>query len=183
MQPERIKTYLGLAAVGTVAVVTLAALPSPPQSGSTFAVVNTEVILQQAPGFAVAESTWNAEVTIMRADLESLSQKLDSALQAFDQSSIGLAPTARQEKQAELQQLSRQYQQRTTDAQTLAEQRQRALMAPLQERIQTVIDGIRAERNLDLVFDVASPGNNIMSANPALDLTNLIVRRLQGGSE
>jgi len=183
MGPERVKTYLGLAAVGATAAVALAALPSSPQSGSTFAVVNTEVILQQTPGFTVAESTWNAEVAIMRTDLESLSQKLDSALQAFDQSSIGLAPSARQEKQDELQQLSRQYQQRTTDAQTRAEQRQRELMAPLQVRIQAVVDGIRAERNLGLVFDVAAPGNNVMSADPTLDLTSLVVRRLQGGAQ
>ncbi|MDH4046180.1 MAG: OmpH family outer membrane protein [Gemmatimonadota bacterium] len=183
MRPERTKTYIGLAAVGAAAAVTLAALPSPPQSGSTFAVVNTEVVLQQTPGFTAAESTWNAEVAIIRADLEGLSQTLDSALRAFDQTSIGLSPTARQEKQDELQRLNRQYQQRTTDAQARAEQRQRELMAPLQTRIQAVVDGIRAERNLGLVFDVAAPGNNVMSADPTLNLTALVVRRLQGGAQ
>ena len=181
MNPVRIKQSLGLAAVAAATAVTLAAVPS--QNSPALAIVNTEVILQQTPGFTAAESTWNAEVAVIRADLEGLSQQLDSALRAFDQTSIGLSPTARQEQQDELQRLNRQYQQRTSDAQARAEQRQRELMAPLQARIRAVVDGIRAERNLGLVFDVAAPGNNIMSADPALDLTGVIVRRLQGGAQ
>jgi Skp family chaperone for outer membrane proteins len=56
-------------------------------------------------------------------------------------------------------------------------------MAPLEERIQAVIDGIRAERGLGLIFDVSAPGNNVVSADPVLDLTSTVVRRLTGGSE
>jgi outer membrane protein len=174
---------VGVTAATVLVVVTLGSRSSPVQAGPTLAYVSTEVILRQTPGFAAAESTWNAEVATMRQELESLSQRLDSALSAFDQTSIGLSPTARQEKQNELQQLNRQYQQQTSDAQARAERRQRELMAPLQERIQAVVDGIRAERNLGLVFDLSAPGNNIMAAAPALDLTTLVVRRLRGGSE
>jgi len=175
------KPYLAIAAIGGAAAVTVAAIPT--QSGPAFAVVNTETIIQQTPGFAVAESTWNAEIGAMRADLQGLRQRLDSALRAFDQTSIGLSQSERQQKQDELQELNQQYQQRTNDAQTRADQRQQELMAPLQERIQAVVDGLRAERNLGIVFDVAAPGNNIMSANPSLDLTALVVRRLQGGEQ
>jgi len=181
MHQTRTKLLVGLGAVVAAAAVTLAATAA--QGGPTLAYVNTQIILQQTPGFAAAESTWNAEVAAMRADIEVLSQQLDSALAAFDQTAIGLSPSARQEKQNELQQLNRSYQQRTTDAQARAEQRQQELMAPLQERVQAVVEGIRAERNLGVVFDVAAPGNNIMTADPALDLTALVVRRLQGGGE
>ena len=166
-----------------MAAVTLAAAPSHPQASSTFAYVSTEIVLRQTPGFTAAESTWTAEVATLRADLEGLSQRLDSALTAFDQAAIGLSPSERQAKQTELQQLSTQYQQRTDDAQTQAERRRRELMAPLQSRIKSVIDGIRAERNLGLVFDASAPGSGIVSADPALDLTGLVVRRLAGGAQ
>jgi len=181
MQPRRVKTYLGFAAVVTLAAVTVAAIPSSPaQDGPRFAFVSSDVILRQTPGFAQAESTWNAEVASLRAGIEQLQRQLDSAVRAFDQQSIVLSPSARQEKQTELQQLNTQFQQRTTDAQNRANQRQSELMAPLEERIQAVIDGIRAERNISLVFDVAAPGNNIISADPVLDLTTTVVRRLTG---
>lgn len=183
MATARVTTVFGLAAVAGAAAVTVAAVPSSQQPSLTFAYVNTDAILRQTPGFTAAESTWTAEVTEMRADLERLSQRLDSALTAFNQTSIGLSPSARQAKQTELQQLNQEYQQRTTDAQTRADQRQRELMAPLEERVQAVIDGLRAERNLGLVFDVAAVGGNIVSADPSLDLTRVVVARLRGGSQ
>jgi outer membrane protein len=185
MSSARINGYVGYggaAAAVLLAVLTLGAQPSRTQDARAFAFVSTEVILRQTPGFAAAESTWNAEVAVMRGDLASLSQKLDSALAAFDQSSMGLSPAAREEKQDELQQLNRQYQQRTNETQLRAEQRRLELMTPLQNRIQAVIDGIRAERNLGLLFDLSASGNNIVSADASLDLTNLVVRRLRGGS-
>ena len=40
-----------------------------------------------------------------------------------------------------------------------------------------------AERNLGVIFDVSAPGNNIVSADPVLDLTTTVVRRLQGGGQ
>ena len=172
---------LGVTVVAAAATVTVAAVPSPPQANNTFAYVSTEAILRLTPGFTAAESTLTAEVAVMRAELEDISRRLDSALTAFNQASIALSPSARQERQTELQQLNAEYQRRTTDAQAAAETRQRELMAPLQERIASVIDGIRAERNLGIVFDVAALGSNIVSADPALDLTGLVVQRLQGG--
>ncbi len=183
MQSRRKRVYLGFAVIAILATVTVAAIPATPQGGPTLAYVSSEVILRQTPGFAAAESLWNAEVASMRADLEQLSRQLDSAVRAFDQQSIVLSPTARQAKQEELRQLNEQFQERSNAAQLRANQRQAELMAPLEERIQAVIDGLRAERGLGIVFDVSAPGNNIISADPVLDLTSTVVRRLTGGSE
>ena len=45
------------------------------------------------------------------------------------------------------------------------------------QRITAVIEEIRAEGSYSMIFDVAAPG--IISADPALDLTAEVVRRLQ----
>jgi hypothetical protein len=42
-----------------------------------------------------------------------------------------------------------------------------------------VIEGIRAERNLLFIFDVGAPGNNVIAADRSLDLTAVVVQRLQ----
>jgi len=76
--------------------------------------------------------------------------------------------------------MSEQAQAREQQLQTRAAERQRELMAPLQTRIQTVLDGVRAERNLAIIFDVANPQTGIVSADPTLDLTELVVSRVQG---
>ena len=76
--------------------------------------------------------------------------------------------------------MSQQAQSREQQLQARASERQRELMAPLQSRIQTVLDGVRAERNLAIIFDVANPQTGIVSADPLLDLTQLIISRVQG---
>jgi hypothetical protein len=39
---------------------------------------------------------------------------------------------------------------------------------------------VRAERNLAVIFDAANPNSTIVSADPTLDLTALVIGRLQG---
>ncbi|NIM48196.1 MAG: hypothetical protein GTO22_02890 [Gemmatimonadales bacterium] len=172
----------GVGALVVLVVVGIGAIPASRSQGQDRGIgyVSTEIILRQTPGYAEAESTFNAEMASWRAEVEQLQQTLDSAMRAFDQQSIVLSPTARQEKMDELQRLQQQYTQRANQLTERANQRQRELMAPLEERIQLVIDGLRAERNLSLIFDVSAPGSNIISADPVLDLTTVVVRRLTG---
>jgi outer membrane protein len=185
MYMERKMARWGLAALALILVAGVAALPTSdtdaalPQ-GATVAYVSTEIVLRQTPGFAAAESTFNAEMRGYQTEVQSLQRTLDSAVNAFNQQSIVLSPTARQERQEELRQLQQQLEQRTNQLQTQAAQRQQELVGPLEERIQAVIDGYRAERNISLVFDVSAPGSGIISADPALDITAAVVQRLAG---
>jgi Skp family chaperone for outer membrane proteins len=34
-----------------------------------------------------------------------------------------------------------------------------------------------------MLFDVAAPGNNIVSADPTLDLTTVVIQRLNAGGQ
>jgi len=175
----------GLAALAVIVVAGVAALPTSSTDdaalqGASIAYVSTEIVLRQTPGFAAAESTFTAEMAGYQTEVQALQRTLDSAVNAFNQQSIVLSPTARQERQDELRQLQQQLEQRTTQLQTQAAQRQQELVGPLEERIQAVIDGYRAERNIQLVFDVSAPGSNIISADPALDITPAVVQRLAG---
>ena len=84
-----------------------------------------------------------------------------------------------EEKLNELRQMGERFNARGQELQTRSLERQRELVAPLQQRIQEVIDGIRAERNLGIIFDVGNPNSSIVSADRSLDLTSLVITRLQ----
>ena len=58
--------------------------------------------------------------------------------------------------------------------------RQAELVEPVMERINAVIEDIRADGGYSMIFDVAAQG--IISADPDLDLTAEVVRRLQAGA-
>jgi Skp family chaperone for outer membrane proteins len=187
MKLERTSARVGLTILALVAVVSIAANwggGAAPQQGTVrLAFVSSNLILQQTPGYQQAESTLEAESNSYRQELQALQRQLDSAINQFNQQSIMLSPSARQEQQQDLSQRSEQFQQRTNELQQRITQRQRELVAPLEDRIQRVIDGLRAERNLQLIFDAAAPGNNIISADPALDLTQVVITRLNTGSQ
>lgn len=169
-------------ALAVLLVAGVAALPQAPQGASPIAYVSTQLILRQTPGFAQAESTFNAEMQSSRTEVEQLQRQLDSAVAQFDQQSVVLSPTARQERMTELRERQQRFEQRSSELQARMQQRQQELMAPLEDRIQRVIDGLRAERNIGVVLDVSSPTSDVVSADPTLDLTQVVIQRLRGQS-
>lgn len=140
--------------------------------------VDSDQIIQQMPGYAAADSTFQSESAAWRAELQQLQATLDSVLRAFDQESDTLSQAERDQKMDELQQMSRLVQQRNTELSRRAESRWSELVLPLRERGRAVIDGLRAERDLALVLEISAPG--IVSIDPALDLTPVVLTRLRG---
>jgi Skp family chaperone for outer membrane proteins len=119
--------------------------------------VNIQAVLKQTPGYAKAES----------------------AAQDFDQQSVALSPTSRQAKRKELEAQQEKVQQRTQELQQRAAQRERELLEPIQQRINSVIEGIRAAGNYAIILDVSAPGNAIITADKSIDLTPRVLSQLQ----
>ena len=141
-------------------------------------VVNLQIIMTQTPGFQEAQDTFAAEFKPANDDLEAMAERRDSLFEEYQRTEVVLTPTARQEKQDAIQQLQTRIEQRGQDLQNRQVERERELMDPLEQRVQAVIEGIRAERNLGIVFDVAAmPG--IAAVDQTLDLTTLVVQRLK----
>ena len=169
--------WLALAAATPLAAQQ--ATPASPAPSFKIAFVNSREILLRTPGYATAESTFTREVQGFRDEVQKLQQQLDSAVQAFDQQSIALSPAAKTAKQRELQGLQQRLEQRTNELQDRARQREQELIAPIQQRVNTIIQGIRAEGNYAFIFDADAQGNPIVSADPALNITARVLQRLQ----
>ncbi len=171
----------GIAATLGLVVVGVGASPADgsAQSSGQIGYVNTTTILQSTPGFDAADSILSAERIGLQQEATALQAQRDSAMTAFNQQELMLSPQARDEKVTELQDLNQRVQARLQELEDQVLERQRELVTPLEQRIQIVIDGIRAERNLSVIFDAANPNSTIISADPALDLTALVVNRLQ----
>jgi outer membrane protein len=155
--------------------------PARPSSATPrIAFIRSQEILSQTPGFAAAESTMAREIAGYRTEVEKLQQQLDSAITAFEQQSIALSPTAKQTKQRELQQLQQRFQQRSGEIQERAQKRQQELLAPINQRIRAIIEGIRAEENFTFIFDADAPGGTLVAADPSLNITARVIQRLKG---
>jgi outer membrane protein len=152
---------------------------SRPPAGARIALINSQAILRETPGFAAVESTLTREITGYRTEVEKLTRQLDSAVQAFDKQAIAFTPAQRQAKQKELQDMQTKLQERGNALQERAAQRQTELMAPINTRVRAIIEGIRAEDNYALIIDVDAPGTMIVAVDPALNITAQVIQRLK----
>jgi outer membrane protein len=170
--------WVGLAAVaaGTGSVAAQ-------QAGSPkIAYVNTQAILKQTPGYVKAESTFTKELAGYRVEVQKLQASLDSAASDFDQQSVMLSPTQRAAKRKDLQDQQQKLEQRTQELQQKAATRERELLDPIQTKVNSVIEGVRAAGNYAMIFDVSAPNNGIVTADKSLDLTQRVIQQLKAGS-
>jgi len=183
-------TWIGL--IAALAVVPAAAQqkPTPKTSqpkpaadadaGATrIGFVNIQAILKASPGYAKAESTFSKELEGYRSEVQKLQAGLDSAAQDFEAQSAVLSPTQRTQRRKDLEAQQEKLQQRTQELQQKAASRERELLDPIQTRVNSVIEGIRAAGNYAIIFDVSAAGNGIVTGDKALDLTQRVLQQLQ----
>lgn len=142
------------------------------------AFVNARGLLTSMPGYAQAESTFTKELEAGRSEIQRLQVQFDSAAAEFEQSQAMLSPSNRAAKRKELETKSQQLQQRNQDIQNRLGQRERELLLPMQERLTSVIEGIRAEGNYALIIDLGAQGTGIITYDKSLDITQRVAQRL-----
>ena len=171
--------WVGLVSVVVAGTGSLAAQ----QAGTPkLAYVNTQAILKQTPGYVKAESTFTKELANYRVEVQKLQASLDSAASDFDQQSVMLSPTQRAAKRKDLQAQQQKLEQRTQELQQRAATRERELLDPIQSKVNSVIEGVRAAGNYAMIFDVSAPNNGIVTADKSLDLTQRVIQQLKAGS-
>ena len=155
------------------------AAPAQTAQAQKLAYLNSRAILAQTPGYAQAETTFSRELNTSREEVARLQASLDSAANDFETASVLLSPTAKQAKQRELVAQQQTVTQRQQELQDRMQARERELLEPLQQRVQAIIEGVRAEMNLAMIFDVAAMGGAMVAADRSLDITPVVIQRLQ----
>lgn len=173
------KRILSVGVLGAAAALVIGAAPAAAQQ-IKMGFVNSQRILAEAPGVQQVQQTLQAEMTRLRAPLDSMEQRLNAANTAFQQQQATLTPQAREQRQTELQQQFAAYQQRGQQLQEQAQQRQQQLVAPVMQQINTAIEALRREGAFTLIVDSSQGG--IVTVDPALDLTERVLQRLRGGA-
>jgi len=150
--------------------------------GQKVAYVNTQAILKATPGYAQAESTFSKELETYRGEVQKLQASLDSAASDFEQQSVLLSPTQRAAKRKDLEGQQQKLEQRTQELQQRAATRERELLNPIQSKVNSVIEGMRASGNYAMIFDVSAPNSGIVTADKSLDLTQKVIQQLKSGT-
>ncbi len=168
-------TAVALAALTLGPVGTAAAQDAPP-AGTPVVYINSQEVVQAAPGATEAQRTFEREVADWRTEIQTGVARRDSLVQDYQRQEVMLSPQAKEQKQTEIRSLEQELQTKQQELNNRAVQRQNELLQPILDRVTRTIEQVRAERNYAVILDSQSPG--VVAADPALDVTDLVIQRL-----
>lgn len=168
-----------LASVAGVAGAQGAAPSTPPAAGMKVAYLNSNQVLEGAPGRAEALAQFEKETLPIRTQMQRMQDSLQAMIGEYQKAAAQLTPAQRQQREATLGQRQQEYQQRAQEMQQQAQARQEELMAPIMEQVNKVIQDVRAEDGYAFIFDAGAQVPFIVSADKNLDITTRIIDRLK----
>jgi len=153
---------------------------TPAQTGVLkFAYVNSNQILESAPGRSEALALFEKETLPMRTQIQRMQDSLQSVITEYQKAAPQLTPAQRSQREASIGGRQQEYQQRAQEMQQSAQTRQEELMAPVMEQVNKVIQDLRAEDGYAFIFDSGSQTPFIVSADKNLDITSRVLDRLK----
>jgi outer membrane protein len=161
--------------VGIAGAQATQAPPSPAKIGY----INSAQLLQQAPGRAEAEAQFDREVGVYRQQIQRMDDSLKTMMTTFDRDAPKLDSTTRETRRTAIGQKEVEYQQRARGLDSTMQARQAQLVKPIMERVQAVIETIRAEDNYSVILDVGAQVSVVVAADKRLDLTDRVLARLK----
>jgi outer membrane protein len=155
-----------------------AAAPQPPKpfpEGAKIAYVNVQRIANESTEGKVSTGKVQELNKKKVAELNEKNKALQAAEQKLLQSGTVLSDVARDQLEKDVEKQKRDIQRFTQDAQTEVQDLQQELQEAFQRRLFPIIQDIANEKGLHMII---SPEPPIVWADPGLDITNEVIKRL-----
>jgi outer membrane protein len=143
-----------------------------------FAYINSQTLLQQAPGRAEAEAQFQRELQTYQTEVKRMGDSLKAMVATYEKDQLVMSPAAKEQKQKEIAAKEQEYQQRTAELERTAAAREDELTRPILENIRKAIEAVRAEEGYSFIFDVAANGG-VVAADKNLEVTNMVLAKLR----
>ena len=140
--------------------------------------VDTRVLLQQAPGRAQAESEFALEQAKMRAQVREAADSLKASVEEFTRVEKELRPREREALMMVLRARELAFEDMVSQLNAAVETRLTTLQAPLLERIRAAVQVVRRREGVQLVLDAASMPA-LLDADATVDLTSKVLDELR----
>ena len=164
----------------TALVLALGVVPAASAQAGKIGYINSQNILAEAPGAKEAQTQFDTDMQSYRTEVQAMATELENLVKQYEQQQAMLSPSAKQQRETDIRGKQQAYQERLAAIDQRAGQRQQELVQPVMDKINQVIETIRAEGSYAIIFDVSAGG--VVAADPALDLTQEVIRRLKAGA-
>ena len=160
---------------------TFAILTSFSLDAQRFAVVDVEFVLNKMPEYAEAQSRLDQQAAVWRQEIAQKYDEIKGLYNKYQAEQILLSDTERQEKEGQIvdkERIVREMQKQKFGAEGELFELRQELVAPVQDRLYSVIEDYSTQRGLDFIFDKGG-SVGIIFANPEFDKTDEILTRLK----
>jgi len=146
-------------------------------AGLRVAFIDSQAILVGAPGAQEAQAEFDRQMENFSREIEQMEAELEELINQYQAQQSTLVQSVREARESEIRQRDQRYQQRLDEMEYEAAMSRQRLIEPILAQMSEAIEQIRAEGNYAIIFDVQ--GQSIVAADPALDLTDQVLGRLQ----
>jgi outer membrane protein len=174
---------VGIASIAAV-FAALSQLPSSALAQAAAALpkvgyINSQTIVQQAPGREAMVQQFQKEMAPLQARLQAMADSDAALLKKYTTDEPTLTPDARQARMKEITDKRTRWRTTADSLNQIASKRQEELERPMTDMIKKILSDIRAEDGLWFIFDVApeAGGMSIVAIDKNLDLTQRVLDR------
>ena len=173
------RTYVravGLALTLPVVAASSAAAQGPQK----FAYINSQLVLQQAPGRAEAEAQLQKEMEPFSRRMKVMQDSMQAMVAAYTKDAATLTPAVQAQRQEAMQKKQQAFTQEADQLEQRAAQLRETHSRPLMELFNRVLNEVRAEDGYAFVFDVGNPEVQVVvAADKNLDISEKIIARMR----
>ncbi|MXX71952.1 MAG: OmpH family outer membrane protein [Gemmatimonadetes bacterium] len=168
---------MSVSRLGMSCILLLCCVASLNAQGARVGYVNSQQVLTEYGPAQEAQAELQSAAQEADSELQLLGSGFQSALAEFQQQAKSMNTEALQNRQQELASSEQAIQRRQQELELQLAQRQQELLQPINDRITAIIEEIRVEGNYAVILDASSGA--IVAADPALDITQDVLTRLQ----
>jgi outer membrane protein len=137
--------------------------------------VQTEMLMDNAPGKQAAESTYSKEITAFQQQMKKLQDSLNVLIEKYTADESKLTPAQKETREKAINDFQVDAQAKQIEAQGKVERRKQDLMIPMQDAVKSVLDEMREADGYALILDASA----VIAGDKNLDVTDKAVIRLR----
>ena len=172
------RTYLRAATLALM-ITMLAVSGAAAQGPQKFGYINSQLVLQQAPGRANLEAQLKTQMDVFQKRMGVMQDSLEAMLTAYQKEQPTLTPAVRTQREEAITKKRTAFAQEAQQLEQKAADARETISRPLMEMFNRVLNEVRAEEGYAFIFDVGSEAQVIVAADKNLDLTEKVIGRLK----
>jgi len=152
--------------------------PVQAQTAPKLGYVDVATVMEQVPGRAEAQQSFEREATSIRAEVQRMQDSLQTLVTGYQQQQSTLTAAQRQTRERDLQTRQQQYARRAQALQERGARREQELASQFEGVVRQAIDDVRTSGGYAMIF-AAGAHSALLSADRTLDVTEQVTTRMR----